>query len=754
MPPGITFNVYGHDVSGSKTLDGVQKHAQKTATGIGGSFKKVGGLIAGAFAAAKVKDFLSDSMAEAREAQKVGAQTTAVIKSTGGAAHETAGQIGNLATSISNKVGIDDEAIQSGENMLLTFTNIRNEAGKGNDVFDQTTKIMTDMSVATGQSMTGSAVMLGKALNDPIAGLSKLTKIGVTFTQQQKDQVASLQKSGDSMGAQKVILAELNREFGGSAAAQATSADKMKVAFGNLEEQVGTALIPVVDDLENIMTKDVIPAFSATAGWLQQNWHWLKYVAGAVGAMWVAWKGYSITKTVVGNVSNALSTISKDIGALKAKTTAGAASAKSFFGQYGAGLGVLGATVGTVLAVGYGISKLVDGSDNVISEMHGMKGAIGGFRDALVQTNGVIDDNVRLSVAKALQDKGLASKASAAGISLKDLTTAVTGNSEAMATLIKRWQDSGHPSDETISKMRLMHLEFDAGRNSAKELGTAVRDTTGKEKDFKGAAEGTTGAIHKQVSAADALSASIKKLSGDKINAAKAELQFKDGIAGATQQVKDNGSSLAANTAKGRSNREWLLDQISSLQDVAQAQLDAGRSTQTVTTRMHDNENALRRAATAAGLNRDQVDALIKKYGKVPRSVTTKVNADDSNFRTVWKEVVNDLGSAPSATVYINGHPKFRTNAQGSGYFAGGETRINEYGQEFVNLPSGSRITTASQSASIARMGAAGGAPTFILQFQGQPLLTQADIGRAVGKALEYATNQGVKFRIAGSVVS
>src|SRR4051812_16974862 len=188
MPPGITFNVYGHDVSGSKTLDGVQKHAQKTATGIGGSFKKVGGLIAGAFAAAKVKDFLSDSMNEAREAQKVGAQTTAVIKSTGGAAHETAGQIGNLATSISNKVGIDDEAIQSGENMLLTFTNIRNEAGKGNDVFDQTTKIMTDMSVATGQSMTGSAVMLGKALNDPIAGLSKLTKIGVTFTQQQKDQ--------------------------------------------------------------------------------------------------------------------------------------------------------------------------------------------------------------------------------------------------------------------------------------------------------------------------------------------------------------------------------------------------------------------------------------------------------------------------------------------------------------------------------------------------------------------------------------
>jgi hypothetical protein len=218
-----------------------------------------------------VKDFLSDSMKEARESQKVNAQTAAVIKSTGGAAHVTSGQIGDLAGSISKKVGIDDEAIQSGENMLLTFTNIRNEVGKGNDIFNQATKTLTDMSVATGQSMTGASVMLGKALNDPIAGITKLTKIGVTFTQQQKDQIAAMVQAGDTAGAQKVILGELNREFGGSAAAQATAADKMKVAFGNVEEQVGTALIPVLDSLEGVLTNDVIPAFSATVGWLSRT---------------------------------------------------------------------------------------------------------------------------------------------------------------------------------------------------------------------------------------------------------------------------------------------------------------------------------------------------------------------------------------------------------------------------------------------------------------------------------------------------
>ena len=78
------------------------------------------------------------------------------------------------------KTGIDDEAIQSGENLLLTFTNIRNEAGKGNDVFNQATETMTDMSVALGQDMKSRRRQLGKALNDPIKGITALSRVGVS----------------------------------------------------------------------------------------------------------------------------------------------------------------------------------------------------------------------------------------------------------------------------------------------------------------------------------------------------------------------------------------------------------------------------------------------------------------------------------------------------------------------------------------------------------------------------------------------
>ena len=130
----------------------------------------------------------------------------------------SAKQVEQLADSMLKMTGIDDEAIKSGENMLLTFTNIRNEVGKGNDIFDQATEAMADLATRwpTARSrqreqMQQAAIQLGKALNDPIKGVGALRRVGVQFTDQQKAQIKALVKSGKTMEAQKIILAELNR---------------------------------------------------------------------------------------------------------------------------------------------------------------------------------------------------------------------------------------------------------------------------------------------------------------------------------------------------------------------------------------------------------------------------------------------------------------------------------------------------------------------------------------------------------------
>ena len=249
---------------GSKLDSQVGGEVDKTGKKVGSKFGtalKVGAAAA-LGGAAIATGFLKGAIAEARESQKVGALTASVIKATGGAAGVTAKQVGDLAGALSAKTGIDDEVIQSGQNMLLTFKNIRNEAGKGNDIFNQTSKTLVDMAAAMGTEPKQAAIQLGKALNDPIKGVSALSRVGVTFTEGQKKQIKALVESGKTMAAQKIVLRELNSEFGGAAAAQATAGDKMRVAFGNLQEQVGTALLPTVDRLANIITNTVIPAVS------------------------------------------------------------------------------------------------------------------------------------------------------------------------------------------------------------------------------------------------------------------------------------------------------------------------------------------------------------------------------------------------------------------------------------------------------------------------------------------------------------
>lgn len=205
-----------------------------------GAGARIGGLALGAGLVFGIRK----SIVEFREAGKVGRETDAVLRSTGGAANVTAGQVGSLAERISNKTGIDDEQIQSGQNMLLTFKGIRNEVGAGNDIFNQASSIMTDMSSKFGVDASKSAVQLGKALNDPVKGITALTRVGVTFTEQEKNRIKTLTESGRKTEAQKIILRELNTEFGGVAAAKADPFDRLRKSTDNLFESIGRLLVP------------------------------------------------------------------------------------------------------------------------------------------------------------------------------------------------------------------------------------------------------------------------------------------------------------------------------------------------------------------------------------------------------------------------------------------------------------------------------------------------------------------------------
>lgn len=235
-------------------LRGIGDEAHRS-TGMLGGMGKAVGVLGAAMAAVGVVDFLGDAIDEYQEARKVGAQTNAVIKSTGGVANVSAKQVGDLADSLSKKTAVDDEVIASGANMLLTFTRVRNEVGDGNDILNQATKSALDMSKALGTDMTSAAMTVGKALNDPIAGLAALRRAGVQFTDEQEKSIKTMVEQGDVMGAQKAILAELTTQFGGSAEAQATGLDRLSVMWGNAKEKVGEFAAKVIDAGINAVPK-------------------------------------------------------------------------------------------------------------------------------------------------------------------------------------------------------------------------------------------------------------------------------------------------------------------------------------------------------------------------------------------------------------------------------------------------------------------------------------------------------------------
>jgi hypothetical protein len=61
-----------------------------------------------------------------------------------------------------------------------------------------------------GTDMKGAAIQVGKALQDPVHGISALRRVGVNFNESQVETIKKLVETGQAAKAQGLILAELN----------------------------------------------------------------------------------------------------------------------------------------------------------------------------------------------------------------------------------------------------------------------------------------------------------------------------------------------------------------------------------------------------------------------------------------------------------------------------------------------------------------------------------------------------------------
>ena len=224
----------------------------------GGRVKKgfagVGRIVGSAMAVTAVTGFAAASVKAAQESEVATARLAQVFKSMGDETGTAAKEAEAYASSLSAKIGVEDEAIMQSQALLATFSNVSNETARQAGTFDRATKAAADLAATGFGSMDTNAKMLGKALQDPVKGMTALNKAGVTFTAGQKAQIAAMVEAGDVAGAQALILKEVEKQVGGVAEATATGGQKMSVAFGEMQEQVGKALLPTLQKLTPIIT--------------------------------------------------------------------------------------------------------------------------------------------------------------------------------------------------------------------------------------------------------------------------------------------------------------------------------------------------------------------------------------------------------------------------------------------------------------------------------------------------------------------
>jgi hypothetical protein len=220
--------------------------ATSSIAGFGGSatkqFKKVAkfaaigaGAIAGALGAS-VK-----AAAEDAQGQAVLAKT---LKNSSNSTDDQISSIEDLISSMTLATGVADDDLRSGLGTLVRAT------GNSTKAFDLLKSAM-DISAATGKPLEATTSALAKGF---LGQMGALKKLGVPLDE-------SIIKSKDFAAAMDAV----NGTFGGSQEALSNSAvgrfDRMKNAFGEASETLGTALLPAFEKIVGFATDILIPAF-------------------------------------------------------------------------------------------------------------------------------------------------------------------------------------------------------------------------------------------------------------------------------------------------------------------------------------------------------------------------------------------------------------------------------------------------------------------------------------------------------------
>lgn len=237
------------------TLNRVAGRAGQGVRTLGSNLKNLA-LGAGAVAAVGLGAAIKSGLDSLAERESVISATEAAIKATGGAARVSAADIRTWSEALEAATGaaVDDKAIQDAANTLLRFTTITE------DNFQRTLTAATDLGAAMKTGPQQAAKLLGKALADPVKGMTQLRRAGVVLTAAEEKRIKALVKANRLTDAQATLLRAVEQRYKGAGAA---SAGPYQRALNLLAD--------AAEDAKMALAEGFLPVIERAATWLNKK---------------------------------------------------------------------------------------------------------------------------------------------------------------------------------------------------------------------------------------------------------------------------------------------------------------------------------------------------------------------------------------------------------------------------------------------------------------------------------------------------
>lgn len=277
---------------GIKSIDNNLSGLNKSVQRQNKAFKGLAVGAAAFVAASGITSFFGDAIKGAEDSATTTKKLGNVFASMGDKSGKAFRAAQKGAGDLSKAIAVDDDEIAKVQTKLATFGSVWNDPINGAKQMKKATELAFDLEAAGFGSAENNVVQIGKALENPVKGINALAKSGVSFTEEQKEQIKNLVEQGKLYEAQQIVVGALDKQVGGTAKAGVTASQRLNVAWGEFQETVGQKLLPVFEKVTTFIADKLLPKVEELFGWVERNQDVLKPIAvliAGVTAAFVVW---------------------------------------------------------------------------------------------------------------------------------------------------------------------------------------------------------------------------------------------------------------------------------------------------------------------------------------------------------------------------------------------------------------------------------------------------------------------------------